>query len=238
MGSMFAEDERKEPNPNPGFPSWGAEVVETPRDGSCFFTAIAMAMNDSLDMWCAIDELRTPMEKYWERFHEDTSDSFLEEVTPDLVRFMCSVNVDSNILEMYNAEANFRKTSLKINTSMFDTTDELGRHMRKTTTWGDQAALNAFLKSLDFQCGIIIFDEEVGGMVRLPEEWTKDKKAYICLRREENHYNVIRLWKCSPNSEEDSLKLGLCVTRDFMVDLVRTVYGEEGAKELREIPVF
>ncbi|CAM9107019.1 unnamed protein product [Sphacelaria rigidula] len=200
-----------------------------------------MAMNDSLDMWCDINELRIPMEKYWEKFHEDTPDleDSLEEVTPDLVRFTCSVNVDSNILEMYNAEANFRKTSLKINTSMFDTTDQLGSHMRKKTTWGDQAALNAFLKSLNFECGIIIFDEEVGGMVRFPEEWTRDKKAYICLRREQNHYNVIRLWRrTSTDNDEESLRFGLCVTRDLMVDLVRTVYGEEGAKELREIPVF
>ncbi len=210
---------------------WGAEVVETPRDGSCFFTAISMAMNDSLDMWCGINELRTPMEKYWERYHEQTDD-VLHEVTPDLVRFMCSENVDDSTLEMYNEEANFRKVSLKIRTRVFDTTQQLGNHMRKRTTWGDQAALNAFMKSLDYQCGITIFDAEVGGMVRLPEAWTKDKKAYICLRREQNHYNVIRLWRT--DNEQEPVRLPLCVTRDAMVDLVRNVYGVEK----RGIPVF
>ena len=208
---------------------WGAEVIETPKDGSCFFTAISMAMNDAMDMWCAVDELRIPMEEYWEMYHEQTQES-LTDVTPDLVRFMCSENLDDNILEMYNVEASFRKAK------MFETKEQLGIHMRKKSTWGDQAALNAFLKSLNFECGIIIFDAEIGGMVRLPEEWTKDKKAYICLRRELNHYNVIRLWRT--DNEEEPLRLSLCVTREAMIDLVSNVYGEDEFKGMPEIPVF
>ena len=207
---------------------WGAEVIETPKDGSCFFTAISMAMNDALDMWCSVDELRIPMEKYWEMYHEKTQET-LTDVTPDLVRFMCSENLDDNMLEMYNVEANFREAK------MFETKEQLGIHMRKKSTWGDQAALNAFLKSLDFECGIIIFDADVGGMVRLPEEWTKDKKAYICLRREVNHYNVIRLWRT--DNVEEPLRLSLCVNRQAMVDLVRNVYGDR-IKGIPGIPVF
>ena len=207
---------------------WGAEVIEIPKDGSCFFTAISMAMNDALDMWCSVDELRIPMEKYWEMYHKKTHES-LTDVTPDLVRFMCSENLDDSMLEMYNVEANFRKAK------MFETKEQLGIHMRKKSTWGDQAALSAFLKSLDFECGIIIFDADVGGMVRLPEEWTKDKKAYICLRREVNHYNVIRLWKT--DNVEEPVRLSLCVTRQAMVDLVRNVYGDR-IMGMPGIPVF
>lgn len=215
---------------------WGAEVIETPKDGSCFFTAIAMAMNDSLEMWCSIDELRDPMERYWESYHKATTES-LEEVTPDLVRFMCATNVDDDILETYNVEAEFRRTTMKKKAPVFDTSKELGAYIRKKTTWGDQACLRAFVKSLHFECGVVIFDENVGGMVRLPEEWTKNKKAYICLRREHNHYNVVRLYRTDP-SEDEPLRLSLCVTRDAMVDLVRNVYGAEELKGMPEVPVF
>lgn len=208
---------------------WGAEIIETPRDGSCFFTAIAIAMNDSVDMWCSIDELRVPMEKYWELYH-DTNDESLTEVTPDLVRFMCSQNIDQDILVMFNEEANFMRITNKVNAKMFETKEELGSHMRKKSTWGDQASLRAFVKSLNFECGVIIFDSRAGGMIRLPEEWTKNKKAYICLKRDVNHYNLIRLWK---NDMDESL----CVTRECMVDLVRNVYGEE-LEGMSEIPVF
>lgn len=210
--------------------AWGAEIIDTPRDGSCFFTAIAIAMNDSVEMWCSIDELRRPMEKYWEIYHDTTNES-LTEVTPDLVRFMCSQNVDEDILVMFNEEANLMRTTQKVEAEMFENTEQLGNHMRKKTTWGDQASLRAFLKSMNFECGVIIFDERAGGMIRLPEEWTKDKKAYICLRRELNHYNLIRLW----NSGTD---LSLCVTRECMIDLVRDVYGVEELKGMPEIPVF
>ena len=214
--------------------TWGAEIIETPRDGSCFFTAIAIAMNDAVDMWCAIDELRTPMEKYWDLYHENTSES-LTEVTADLVRFMCSQNIDQDILVMFNEEANFMRTTQKIKTKIFETEEQLGKHMRKKSTWGDQAALRAFLKSLNLECGVIIFDDKVGGMIRLPEEWTKDKKAYICLRREVDHYNVIRFWK---SVNEETFALPLCMTREAMVELLRTVYGIEELDGIREIPVI
>lgn len=208
---------------------WGAEIIETPRDGSCFFTSIAIAMNDSVEMWCSIDELRTPMEKYWERYLETCREP-IAEVTPDLVRFMCAQNIDEDILTMFNEEANYRRTTQKVNAKMFKTKEQLGRHMMKKSTWGDQASLRAFVKSLDFQCAVIIFDDRAGGMIRLPEEWTKDKKAYICLKRERNHYNLIRL-------SSHRYNLPLCVTREFMLDLLKNVYGDK-LKEKSEIPVF
>lgn len=186
--------------------SWGVEIIETPRDGSCFFSAIAIAMNDSIDMWCSIDELRIPMEKYWELYHETTNEC-LTEVTPDLVRFMCSENSDDDILEMFNEEANFMRITNKVKAKMLNTAEQLGSHMRKKSTWGDQAALRAFTQSLNFECGVIVFDSRAGGMIRLPEEWTKDKKVYICLRRELNHYSVIRFWKTDPDQETTKMTL-------------------------------
>lgn len=198
---------------------WCAEVIDTPRDGSCFFSSIAMAMNDSIEMWYEIDELRVPMEKYWEEYRNDTQINLCE-VTSDLVRFMCAKNVDKIILDIYNAEAEFRIETEKVPAKKFNTTKELGHHMRKTTTWGDHAALHAFLKSLHYHCGIIVFDAEFGGMRYFPPEWTRNKKAYICLRLEGNHYGVVRLKRKDTNEEQL-----LCVTRDIMIDVVKSVNG-------------
>jgi hypothetical protein len=212
---------------------WGAEVVDTPRDGSCFFSSIAIAMNDSLDVWCSEEELRVKMEEHWEDFHRVTGQT-LDKVTSDLVRFMCSKNVDDNILEAYNQEAAFRRNSLgNKNAKIFKTTEDLGKYMRKKSTWGDQASLHAFLKSLDFVCGIVIFDAGIGGIVRLPEEWTKDKKVYICLRREASHYNVVRLCRTDTNT-----RLNMCVTRECIIGLLCDVYGVESLADVDGIPIF
>lgn len=139
---------------------WYVEVLDTPRDGSCFFSSIAMAMNDSLEMWDDIPELRVPMERYWELYREDTGDNLCE-VTSDLVRFMCSLNVDEIMLELYNEEAQCRIETEKVKAKKFNTCEEFGRHMRKKSTWGDHATFYAFLKSLDYHCCVIVFDAEV-----------------------------------------------------------------------------
>lgn len=217
---------------------WTAEVLRIPRDGSCFFASIAMAMNDSIDTWRSIDALRIAMEQYWDSYHESTCDR-LDKVTPDLVRFMCAENVNDDILETYNVEATFRRISLNVKAKTFITPAELGAHIRQNSTWGDQAALRAFVQSLNFECGVIIFDEKVGGMIRLPEEWTKDKKTYICLQRENNnHYNVLRLCRAEDGDEDQTVRFPLCVGREIMVDLVNNLYGIEEVERMSEIPVF
>ena len=192
---------------------WEVEVIDTPRDGSCFFSAIAMALNDSIEMWYGIDELRIPMERYWNLYHEETSEN-LTEVTSDLIRYMCSINIDENILETFNAEAEFRReTEKNDNIAKFKTPKDLGDHFRKKNTWGDHASFHAFLKSLNFNCAIIVFDAEFGGIRFLPKEWTKSKKAYICLRFEDNHYGVIRLKE----------QKNLCVTRETVIEMIESV---------------
>lgn len=67
-------------------------------------------------------------------------------------------------------------------------------------------------------------------MSYLPLEWTKDKKVYICLRRENNHYGVVRLRR---RSVDDVEVLPLCVTGDVIRDLVASVNTiAESAKTL------
>ena len=211
---------------------WCAEVIDTPRDGSCFFSAIAMAMNDSISMWYSIDELRVPMEKYWQMYHEDTDESLCE-VTSDLVRYMCGVSVDKIILELYNVEADWRIETEKVKAPKFKTPRELGYHMRKKTTWGDHAALHAFLKSLNYHCSVIVFDAEFGGMRYLPPEWTKNKKAYICLRFEDCHYGVVRL-----KHRDSEKKQLLCVTRKTIIDLITSINSFIDTDKAMELDSF
>lgn len=199
--------------------AWCASVIDTPRDGSCFFSSIAIAMNDSIDTWYDIEELRIPMEKYWEMYKRDT-DETLTEVTPDLVRYMCSLNVDDGILELYNVEAGYRIETEKVKAKVFETKEDLGKHMRVKTTWGDHASFHSFLKSLNYKCGVVVFDAEIGGMSYLPPEWTKNKKTYICLRRESNHYGVVRLRRKVGDGYENQ---PLCVSRGNILDMVRTI---------------
>ena len=209
---------------------WCAEVLDTPRDGSCFFSSIAMALNDSIHMWYDIDELREPMEKYWEMYKNDTQETLCE-VTPSLIRYMCCMSVDNIILELYNAEADWRIETEKVKAPKFKTPQALGCHMRKTTTWGDHAALHAFLKSLNYNCSIIVFDAEFGGMRYFPPEWTKNKKAYICLRYEDYHYGVVRLKK----NDEKQL---LCVSRRIMINLIEAINKHVDPDKIMEIECF
>lgn len=201
---------------------WAADIVETPKDGACFFTALSLAINDSLGLWCSFDVLRRSMEKYWDLYHKVTN-VILTEVTPDLIRFICSLNIDKNILIMFNEEAKFLKAK------QFQTTEQLGNHMRKKTTWGDQASLFAFLKSLDFKCGVLIFDNS--SLIRFPEEWTRNKKLYMCLLRDNNHYNLIRFWR-------DKKPLSLCLPRGVVVEILHIMCEVDDINEDKRIPVI
>jgi len=90
---------------------WRMSEVEVPADGSCFFHSIAVAMDETIDMWYDIDELRVPMERYWDDYTAaETNES--EGISSSLIRFMCAKNIDEDMLVTYNAEAQYRKHTL------------------------------------------------------------------------------------------------------------------------------
>jgi len=198
--------------------TWNFELVETKRNGSCFFESIANAMSENVEQWYGFPTLREKMESYWNSYHEKTGNS-LTGVTEKLVRFMCSENIDSDVLEMYNVEAAFRKDSGEKGVHIFKTVEAYKNYVLNTKSWADQAVFLAFHKSLGNRCSLIVFDSEVGGIPHLDREWTENKDVYICLRREHNHYSTIRLVK-------DETKMDLCVDRSTMLELVESMNKE------------
>lgn len=192
---------------------WFFELVETPKDGSCFFASIAHAMNECADAWYRVDTIRDRIETYWDDYHKETGDNLVE-VTQRFVRFMCAKNIDKDIMEMHNAEAEYRKDTGEKGVRIFETVREFQHHVINTKCWADHSMFLAFHKSLGYRCSLIVFDSEVEGIPYLDREWTENKDIYICLRRDESHYSTVRL----VHGEE---RMGLCVDRGTMIDMVR-----------------
>lgn len=201
---------------------WQVEVIDVPADGSCFFQSIATAMDDNIEAWFDIEELRVPMEKYWEEYTEGVEDKY-GGVTSHLVRHMCAENIDDDILEKYNVEAEYRTETLKEKGVMkYKNIEQFKSHVLKRNTWGDHASFTAFLKSLNYRCGLVVFDPECQGIKYLPPEWTVEKSLYIFLLRKVNHYSVLRLQKGGTD-------LDLCVsykdTKEFVDWMVDNDHG-------------
>jgi len=192
--------------------TWNFELIATKRNGSCFFESVANAMSENVEQWYGFPILREKMENYWNSYHEKTGNS-LTGVTEKLVRFMCSENIDKDVLEMYNVEAAFRKDSGEKGVRLFKSVEEYQNHVLNTNCWADHSIFLSFHKSLGNRCSLIVFDSEIGGIPHLDREWTENKDIYICLRRENDHYSTIRLIK-------DDAKMDLCVNRATMLDLV------------------
>ena len=207
-------------------PEWSLVAKDVPADGSCFFQSIAMAMNDGIDVWYEIEELRMPMEVYWDDFQRNITIG-PSSVTADLVRFMSAKNVDKDILDSYNAEAEFRKDQKERGVQVFETEDDLRKYILEPGTWGDQSSFTALLKSLNYNCGILVFDTECGGVKYMPPEWVKNKKLYILLLRRSNHYSPLQLSHMGKD-------IGMCIdyntTKKFIEWVEQTNYSKVHCK--------
>jgi len=193
--------------------SWKISPISVPPDGSCFFRSIAIAMNDCIDTWHKFEDLRNPMERYWEGFAKRTGKDH-DEVTPALLRYMCAVNIGDDTLEQYNAEAAYRRDTLReAGVAICKDIEELRTHILQDDTWVDHATFGAFLKSLNFRLGLVVLDPECGGLKYLPPEWTVGKSLYVFLLRKRNHYSVLRLKKGGNDLE-------LCLPHDTTNEFV------------------
>jgi hypothetical protein len=197
---------------------WNCSVIDTPMDGSCFFNAITIALNDPDSSWQNNENLREIMEKHWNKYNQETNET-PHGVNADMIRFMSSEHLDEDSLSLYNAEAEYRKeTEKEKGVKIFKNLEEMKDHVRNTSCWADHSIMRAFLESLEYRCCIVIFDAEVGGMTHLPEEWTKDKDMYICLHRKLNHYRVIRLFH--DTEEGERLEMPICLDRKTILEMV------------------
>lgn len=190
------------------------DVIDVKRDGSCFFSAIALAMNQSIDLWQDYEFLRNIMEYYWDKYIEEHG--LLEEVTPHLIRFICSENIDSDIFETYCIEAKDRINEKEKHVKQFKTLDEMKEGFLNGGAWGDHSSIRAFFKAFGTRCSLVIIDEDFNGVVFFQKEWTKRKDMYICIQRVVNHYQTVQLI-CN---EE---KMNMCLTRKEILRFKRFV---------------
>lgn len=205
--------------------NWEILHISVPADGSCFFRSVAIAMNDCVDTWHRFEDLRRPMELYWESFTESTGQDH-DDVTPALLRHMCAVNIDGDILEQYNAEAVYRKDTLReAGVVVCKDTGAFKAHVLQPDTWVDHSIFGAFLKSLNFRLGLVVLDPECGGLKYLPPEWTVNKSLYIFLLRKGNHYSVLRL-------RRDGKDLDLCLPHNTTNEFVSWLQSNTTAEVL------
>lgn len=193
--------------------AWKMAEIDVPADGACFFQSIAIAMNEDICAWYDVEELRAHMERYWDGYTRGAEKKDAG-VTSSLIRYMCAENIDEDTLATYNAEAEYRKSTLKEkDVVIYESVHQYKTHVLKPDTWVDHASFGAFLKSLDFRCGLVVFDPECEGIKYLPPEWTVGKSLYIFLLRRRNHYSVMRL-------EKDGTELQLCVSYEDTKEFV------------------
>ena len=185
---------------------WGFHEIEVPADGSCFFASIAIALNDSHEIWAKNEKIGKRILHHIERY-EGIEEETLTEITPKFVRYMAASSMDEIGLEMYNQEASLSRRK------KFETKEDFAKHILRSKCWADQSIIRSFMKALNYQFSVIVFDHELGKPTYMPEEWTHRKELYTCLHIHMNHYTPIRL---ALNGET----YGLCVTRRVIRSLM------------------
>ena len=191
---------------------WSVDLLDVPMDGSCFFTSIVTAMNESMDLIQDNDFIRGKMEKYWEDYvNEHKKDVTC--ITSHMLRNICSKNIDSDIFEMYCIDASARKDAKERGVQVFKTLGDMRKTIENTNYWGDHSCIRAFFNAFDNRISLIIFDEDYGGIVYFQKEWTEDKDMYICIQRHGNHYRPMVLSKKGE-------RLRMCITRSDVLDFV------------------
>lgn len=178
---------------------WQFETIDVPADGSCFFTSISVAMNDSIDRWVLIPRIKEMMMHHWDRYNRLGIEK-ADDITPKFIRYMSASAMDTDGLEMHNAEASTLKKK------QFKTPEELARHILYSNCWADHSMIRSLMKSMGYTISIVVFDSLISDTVYMPKEWTYRKDLYTCLQLEGQHYSPMRL-----SYKGDQMKL--CVDR-------------------------
>lgn len=83
---------------------WAIRVLPVDADGSCFFSSITIALNESLHAWMHNKKIKKILKQHWHIFLDlglESPDYF----TPTFVRYITSVSIDQNDLVAYNGIA-------------------------------------------------------------------------------------------------------------------------------------
>lgn len=155
---------------------WAIRLLPVDADGSCFYSSIAIALNESMQSWGKHKKIKGMLRNHWHRFLEvgvESSDNF----TPKFVRYITSTSIDQDDLEAYNSIASAD------NKEHFDSILKLAAHVLNTNCWIDTVTFGAFLKSLGCSIAVVVIDHEIKEPLCVLDELTQNKDVVpICLR--------------------------------------------------------
>jgi len=195
---------------------WGYESISVPSDGSCFFTSISKAMNDSMHKWMDRPNIRDIMNHHFDRYkriNPGNKTNSTQNISQKFIRYMSAAAMDETSLIMHNEEAAVLKSKT------FETPEELARHVLYTNCWADQSMIRSFLKSTNYMISVVLFDRRTKKPIFSPREWTFNKTFYICIQLEMNHYTPLRLiFKETP--------LDMCISRNVIRSLMSAMGSE------------
>lgn len=189
---------------------WSIRLLPVDADGSCFFSSIAIALNESMQSWGGNKKIKNMLRDHWHRFLElglESPDNF----TPTFVRYITSISIDQDDLEAYNNIASAD------NKKQFDSIPEMAAHVLSTNCWIDTVTFGAFLKSLECSIAVVVIDHEIKEPLCVLHELAHNKDFYICLWLQDYHYQPIQL----VHQGED---LQLCVTRESILAFMGDCY--------------
>ena len=186
---------------------YSVTVLSTPRDGSCFYTCIAMALQDGVELWTR--SMRSLLRQNWQKYirmrHATgvTEDMSVMQIDSDFIRFIAASNLEKEDLDTYN------NLCMDEGGDSCETIEKVQDDVLSNNAWANVVIIRALLRGLHFSIGLVIFDSEEGRVAPLPLEWTQDKELYVLLELKGSHYSVVRLTR-----EEDSVDLPLLLDRD------------------------
>lgn len=192
---------------------WAIRLLPVDADGSCFFSSIAIALNESMQSWGKNKKITKILRKHWYSFLElglESPDNF----TSKFVRYITSISIDQDDLETYNNIASAD------NKGKFDSVTKLAEHVLHTNCWVDTVTFGAFLKSLDCSVAVVVIDHDIKEPLCVFDEVTQNKDFYICLWLQDYHYEPIQL----VYKEQD---LPLCVSRESILAFMGDCYPKQ-----------
>lgn len=190
--------------------NWEIRLAPVASDGSCFFSSVAIALNESVEAWTRRDKVVASLKKHWRGYLTlglECPDNF----TQRFIRYMTSVSLEEDDLSAYNniARADGKKT--------FDDLASLAKHVLRSDCWVDSTTFGAFLKSLDCCVGVVVLDHALQEPLHVFRDFTRDKELYICLWLQDSHYQPIQL-------VYKGEYLHLCITRKTIRRFMRDCY--------------
>lgn len=195
---------------------WAIRLIPVASDGSCFFSSIAIALNDSVEFWKNNKKIKKRLRNHWHSFLKlglESPDYF----TPKFVRYITSASIEEEDLVAYNdiARADDKKT--------FDTLTSLAEHVLHSDCWIESTTFGAFLKSLDCSVAVVVLDQKIQQPLHVFDELTLNKEFYICLWLHDNHYQPIQLVHQGQDKH-------ICVSRETIQMFMRDCYPDHKNK--------